>query len=239
MITIPELYSIGPFLLPLHTLLFILLGVLAALAVASICKRLDTPFQPWKDILLNGLITYLLVWKLSYLLLDPMTLISNPLRLILANGGVMGHILGAILALYVIYRSTKKESYSLFLFFDLFMYWLLITLSAYWLILRAYGLPTSLPWGLSYSGSVNAYHPIHIYQFLISALIFLYLHLKKLPFGQGKYTSSSFILLGIGLLTLSNLTFQVSSFLGLSISQWFYIFIALIGFSLMQLKRKG
>jgi hypothetical protein len=237
MFTIPEIYSIGPLLLPLRTLLFILIGILATFAVSSICKRLHTPFQTWKDILLNGLITYLIVWKLSYLLLDPMILLNNPIRLILANGGVIGHILGAALALFVIYRSAKKANYSLFMFFDLFMFWLLITLSVYWLIIRAYGLPTNLPWGIRFSDSSLAYHPIHIYQFLLSASIFLYLHLKKLPLGLGKYTTRSLLLLGIGLLLLSNLTLQLSSFLGLSILQWFYILLALTGFGLIQFKK--
>lgn len=241
MFTIPELYSLGPFLLPLHTLFFVLTGVLAIFFVASVCRRLDLPFQPWKDILLNGLITYILVWKLSYLLLDPMVIFSNPLKLLLANGGVIGHILGATLALFIIYRSAKKENYSLLLFFDLFMVWLLLTLSAYWLFLRAYGLPTTLPWGIYYGDSVEAYHPIHIYQFLISALLILYLYFKKISFGQGSYTSLSLILLGLGLLTLSNLTYQMNDYLGLSISQWLYILLSLIGFGVggIQSKTKG
>lgn len=240
MFTLPELYSFGPFLLPLHPILFFLIGILVTFFVAAICRRLDFLFQPWKEILLNGLITYFLVWKFSYLLLDPMVLISSPTRLLLADGGIIGHILGVTLALIIIYRSAKKEGYSLLLFFDLFMVWLLLTLSAYWLLLRAYGLPTNLPWGIQYGDSVEAYHPIHFYHFLLSSFLLLYLYVKKIPLGQGTYTNLSLIILGLGLLSLSNFAHQMNIYFGLSVSQWLYIMLSLIGFGLefMQSKTK-
>jgi hypothetical protein len=229
MFTIPELYSIGSFVLPLHTVILALIALAGFTFITYTCKKDDIPHKPWGEILFNGILTYLLVWKFSHILFDPLAVFNNLSLLILSNGGVWGHVIGGLATLFVIYRTAKKENYSLLLFADLFMYGLLITLTVYWLILRAYGLPTSMPWGISFIGSVTSYHPIHLYQFLLGALILLYLSTKKLSFGQGKYTGLSLFYLGIGLLAISNFSIKLHTLWGLEILQWGYIAISIVG----------
>lgn len=233
MFTVPELYSIGSLVLPLHTLLLVLIGVASYTFVKYICKKKDIPYKPLGDILFNGILTYLLVWKFSHILLDPFAVFNNLSLLILSNGGLWGHMLGGLATLFVIYRSAKKTNFSLLLFSDLFMYGLLLTFTVYWLVLRSYGLPTTMPWGINFSGSMAFYHPVHLYQFLLGAFILLYLSTQKLSFGQGRYAGLSLFYLGIGLLIISNFSIRIHTFWGLGVMQWGYILISTIGLLLM------
>jgi hypothetical protein len=233
MFTIPELYSIGSLVLPLHTLLLGLISVASFTFIKYTCKKKDLLHKTWTDILFNGVLTYLLVWKFSLILLDPFAVLNNLSLLILSNGGVWGHVIGGFVTLYVVYLSAKKANFPLLLFSDLFMYGLLITLTVYWLILRSYGLPTTMPWGIGFSGSMASYHPVNLYQFLLGAFILLYLSTKKLSFGQGRYTGLSLFYLGIGLLVNSNFTIKIHTFWGLGVIQWGYIAISLVGLLLM------
>jgi hypothetical protein len=236
MFTIPELYSIGPFILPLHYLILALLGFSVVYFISYKCKKEDIPYKPWSEILFNGILTYFLVWKFSFILTDPLALFNNLSLLILSNGGLVGQILGALASLFVVYRTSRKANYSLLLFSDVLMYWLLITLTIYWLLLRAYGLPTTLPWGIGFSDSITVYHPVHLYQFLLGTSILFYLSAKRLPFGQGKCAGLSLFFLGVGLLMISNFTINIYTLWGLGTLQWMYIVMSTLGLSLLYIK---
>lgn len=229
MLIIPEVISIGSFVLPLHYLLFTIIGYSATYFIYQKSKSLNVSHKTWLEILINGLIAYIVVWKFSFILFDPLSIIRNPSLILLGTGGFFGNILGIFIGLVVIVRSAKKVNYSYLLFVDLFMYWLLITLTVYWTIISSYGLPTNLTWGIGFENSVMKYHPIHWYTLLLGTSVLLYLKLKKVVFGRGEYASFSLFLFGLGLLFISNFSYQRNPFFGLFPLQWLYLSMIVIG----------
>jgi hypothetical protein len=226
---IPEVINLGPFIVPLHYILFAVIGYTTTYVIYLTSKALNTSHKTWLEILLNGLIAYIVVWKFSFILFNPLAIIQNPSLILLGSGGFLGNVLGILVGLIVLYRSAKKANYSYVLFVDLFMYWLILTLTVYWTIIPSLGSPTTLPWGIRFENSTMSYHPLHWYTLILGAFILLYLKMKKVRFGSGQYTSLSLLLFGLGLLFISNFSYQQNPFLGLSPLQWLYLSMAVIG----------
>lgn len=229
MFHIPEIINVGPFVLPLHYVLFAIIGYSATYFIYLKSKTLDVSHKTWLELLLNGLVAYVIVWKFSFILLDPLSIVKNPSMILFGTGGFFGNILGIIVGLVVVIRSAIKANYNYFLFFDFLMLWLLITLTVYWTITPSYGLPTTLPWGIGFENSTMVYHPIHWYTFLLGTLILLYLKKKKTRFDTGEYAGFSLFLFGLGLLLISNFSYQVELFFGFSLLQWLYLSMTIIG----------
>lgn len=183
MLIISEVISIGPFVLPLHYLLFTIIGYSATYFIYQKSKSLNVSHKTWLEILINGLIAYIVVWKFSFILFDPLSIIRNPSLILLGT----------------------------------------------WTIISSYGLPTNLTWGIGFENSVMKYHPIHWYTLLLGTSVLLYLKLKKVVFGRGEYASFSLFLFGLGLLFISNFSYQRNPFFGLFPLQWLYLSMIVIG----------
>ncbi|WP_025026434.1 prolipoprotein diacylglyceryl transferase family protein [Caldalkalibacillus mannanilyticus] len=239
MFTIPESIQVGPFVLPLPFLLLVMTALLSTYFIYRKCQHKDLTYKQWFDIVTSGIVAYLLVWKLSALLWDPMMLVRDPWMVLVQDGGVAGKIGGGVIGLYVLHLSTKKEKVSFLLTLDLFAYWLLITYTLYALLLPNYGYPTSLPWGVHFEGSQYAYHPVHWYSFIVGGLLLTYLHRQQSTFGTGEYTSYVLLLSGLGSLFISNFTFQSAFLLGLSMQQWMFMSMVLFGVGFRLAIKKG
>lgn len=230
MFNIPKVISLGPLIIPLPLLLLIIIGISMSYVVLYQNRNWKFTIEPWTEILLNGFVIYILIWKFSYILLDPLGILHQPKLLLLANGGLMGLILGALGSLIGMYYFARKKGFPFPLFLDLSTYWVLLSFTTYWLIVRSYGLPTSVPWGISFEESMVTYHPIHFYQALIGFSILLFLlKIKKISFGEGLFTGYSLLLTGLGLLFMSNFAFHSQVLSGLAPLQWFYLSLLLIG----------
>ncbi|GAA0375953.1 prolipoprotein diacylglyceryl transferase family protein [Bacillus horti] len=239
MFSIPELLSVGGLAIPLRTLILLLIGLALLFPVKWLCNKVSFPYLEWRDVWTNAIIGYLIVWKFSFVLVEPLILFQNPSAILYATGGTIGMVLGVLTALGMLLYSLKKRNLPIARFFDVFTVWLTATLTLYWVVQRTYGLPTQMPWGIpldeviiinpSAENIVN-YHPIFLYQFLLGTAILLYLLSLKDRFGSGVGTIHSLFLLGIGLLAISTAIYQpTSALLGLSSTQWIYLIISLLG----------
>lgn len=227
MFDIPNVISWGSFVIPINIITFGVIGYVTTFLVSVKGKSLAVNHQVWLDIFIKGLLFYLLVWKFSFILLDPFLVFKNPGVILIGNGGYIGSIIGIIVGLFVIFKAVKEKGIPFFLFLDLFLYWLLITLTIFWLVFPNYGHITTLPWGVSVENTAFTYHPVHVYRFLIGALTFLFL--KKIQLGTGTYSFKMLSVLGLGLLIISNFSFQRISILGLSEIQWLYLTMTSVG----------
>jgi hypothetical protein len=119
MFNIPEIISLGSFVVPLHYLLFVVIGYSATYFVRLKSRALDSHYKTRLEILLAGLFAYIIVWKLSFILFDPLSIIKNMSVIIYGSGGFTGNILGIIIGIIFTMRSAKKFNYSFLLFLDL------------------------------------------------------------------------------------------------------------------------
>lgn len=238
MFNIPEVILIGSFLIPIRYALFAVIGYLATYSVYTINKPFRESHKLWTNILVDGFIAYVLVWKFSVILTSPLSVINNPSMILLGSGGFLGSMLGILAGILVIWRSAQKKEYPYLLFFDFLMYWLVITLTVYWMMIPNYGLSSSLPWAIQFENSTLSYHPIHGYKFLLGGILLLYVHIKKLPVGRGMFGSHLLFFWGIGLLLISNLQYHTVKFFGLTSIQWLYVTMIIIGLLVLVLTNR-
>jgi hypothetical protein len=238
MFTIPEVLSIGSFVLPLHYILLAFLGYVSTYFVYLKNKKLGFSHEQWENVLLSGIVTYIMVWKFSLIIISPLSVFENPLLLLYGSGGFVGSILGIIAGTVTLIVKGRKGSYPFVLFLDLLMFWVIILLTAYWTLIPSYGSQTTLPWGVELGNSTLTYHPLHWYVFLMGSLLLSYLSFKKIAFGSGKYASLALFLFSLGLLFISNFSIKVGSYSLLTPIQWLYLCFSLTGFiSLITLNR--
>jgi hypothetical protein len=230
MFNIPEILSIGPFVIPLHILLLAILGYASTYFVYLQNKKLGVSHEQWENLLLSGIVTYIIVWKFSLIIISPLSVFENPLLLLYSSGGFIGNILGMIAGTMTIFVKGRKDNYPFILFLDLLMFWVIILLTAYWTLIPSYGSQTTLPWGVELGNSTLTYHPLHGYMFIMGSLLLVYLHLKKITLGSGQYASLSLFLFSLGLLFLSNFSIKLGSYTLLAPIQWLYLCLSLTGF---------
>lgn len=162
--------------------------------------------------------------------------IQNPLRYISSGYTFLGGFIGAILMIYLV-SVYKKVSL-----------WHLTDVSAAPLILAYgigrigcflvgddYGVPTSLPWGLSFPNgappTIQKVHPTQLYDSICMFVIFYFLwKLKDKENPTGWLTSVTFIVLGIQRFLMEFIRSTTSSFIeGLSQAQLISLALIFIG----------
>lgn len=121
--------------------------------------------------------------RVSYVLLNSSTFLSDPLRIVAiwVSPGLSfyGGLISGLIALYLV---TKKVKQRLGMVLDALAASLPIAITIGLLggLLdgAAFGLPTSLPWAVSYVGQTGMRHPIELYE--IASLILIMVLLKLL-----------------------------------------------------------
>lgn len=82
---------------------FLLAFVLYTVVEKFINKKISGWFE-------DAVFTYIIVWKLSYIVFQFPLFIKNPLSVLYFSGGVFGHMLGVIVALILFIRKMKKNN---------------------------------------------------------------------------------------------------------------------------------
>jgi len=103
--------QLGSLVLNMDLLIYLIAGVTSVLAV-----RLRSRGQSNKELLLsyawNTMIIWMIIWKGSLLLFDPMSVIRNPQTLLFFDGGTKGFWLATLVAIsYIGYRYKVKLGY--------------------------------------------------------------------------------------------------------------------------------
>lgn len=104
--------QLGPFLLNGSLVLNLLFGA-GGWIMLKLWGRIVTDRSETKtiaELLSNGFLLWLLIWKFSYLLIHPVEAVSKPMSLLYFDGGEAGGwIAGLVGGLYIWLRSRKKE----------------------------------------------------------------------------------------------------------------------------------
>ncbi|MFC0524998.1 hypothetical protein ACFFGV_15570 [Pontibacillus salicampi] len=125
--------ALGPFVLSAQSFTYILSVLLAMLWLYILQRKhaiVTTQFVPME--LAYACTAGVLIWKGSYIILHPIDVFANPLRLIYYNGGTLGIMLGLTSAIGMYYVILRKDSLSTTQLFQLTMSSLLFFVGVYW-----------------------------------------------------------------------------------------------------------
>lgn len=226
----PQPLQVGPFLLPLPWLVA-LLGIWIGAKVAERwVPSLAGKDGKWKERIVQSAVLFLLAWKWGPLLLDPVSLIQNPLSLLYSSGSTKGVWIAATVTGAYLWRSVRKEGIPLSSLLDAAAVTGLIAGIVYSLIFLRWGKVTHLPWGIQTEGGEQSYHPVHFYRALWLAGVFAGWWNRRSRCRPGETFAWIATASGIGLLFISYTDyFPTTSVLGLSRSQWLFALLAIAG----------
>ena len=151
---------------------------------AQFAKNLGTNGDAIENILLIGLLSGILSARIGFLLQNPSIITTNPLAIISLTPSMLDTSFGVLTAVIVMMILSQKKALPLWPTLDTLVPFLLLLFSgkhlADYASGTAFGVPTSLPWGVPLWNALR--HPVQIYVLLMTAgyLIWLMSFTKRL-----------------------------------------------------------
>lgn len=224
-----QILSLGPLQIPVNWLILFAGLLIAVFITEKIARKRNWEKEKWSDLLLILFLSFLIVYKFGWILFDLKRVIQNPGIIIWTSGSTSSLWLAFILSALVLIYKIKKERYPIYDFFELSWLTLTITLFLYYLFIMDYGKVTSFIFGVSLEGeSSYLYHPVNWYKAFWLALLLI------IRFGIWSKLDENHLMLlyvafGMGLLIISIFDVSMQLYFGLTVEQWFFLIIALIG----------
>jgi len=210
-----EVIRLGPLLIMVDWIILFFCGVCSFLWMKLQMKKELKNGEGMLNAIGNGVFIVFAIWKSSYLLFEPLSVLDHPFVLIYFSGGYRGWILGLLTAFLYLSWESKKQHISLASYFR-------------WL-------------GLGFLIANGLYHFIflmkepnpllHAADFLLSAILFWWIYMGK----SNDRAFQGWIWFGILQIFILFFHGQYPILLGLSREQWIYISVSILGF-LGQLK---
>jgi prolipoprotein diacylglyceryltransferase len=241
---VAEIISIGPFIIPARWLWWALGGMTGYAVMKHRLKKSGYADRPVMDMLLNGLLLAALLWKFSPLLFNPSLLWENPQGVLFMSGGTGASWLAAAAGTaYIAYQCWKLKE-APWLLPDLLAYGILSMVTVLGLLSWEYGAATALPWGISIEDPAFKYHPVNLYKVMVALPLLLWL-LRRKPgeLGSGYIFGDFLAFFGTGFLLVSLFKTPAVWLFGISLEQFFYLFLIGLGsflsIRLGKLRKKG
>ncbi|MHA0857228.1 hypothetical protein [Paenibacillus sp. CMAA1364] len=109
--------QLGPFILNFQILMLIIAAFTSYLAVKYRIGQLDVD-RIIIDKYVNAFILTIIIWKMSIIIFDPISVIEQPISLLYFNGGDKGLWLGLLTACIYLYIRSRKDGTSLMMNLD-------------------------------------------------------------------------------------------------------------------------
>lgn len=198
----------------------------------------------WENVLAGAILGVIIGGRLGFVLFyEPVYFLENPLKIFAVwEGGMASHggFIGVTIALLFTLRHRLRD---LLRIADVVVIaaalGLMIGRFGNFINQELYGIPTSLPWGISIPGVEGLRHPTPIYSMIQNGLIALlcFLHLRTYQDAPGRTTALFLMLYSIGRFTVEFYRVQdhgFTSFFGFALSrgQLLTIPVFLIGIAL-------
>ncbi|WP_261303854.1 prolipoprotein diacylglyceryl transferase family protein [Paenibacillus andongensis] len=233
----PDVLQIGPFQLQGRLLALLLACALGLWLIRRVTQRLlqDTQIviaKPIEDLIFNGAIIVLLIWKLGVIVMQPFLLWNNPLKLLMVSGSSTEIALGVLIACIYIYYQIRKHRIPLFLVLDVIAVGVTAAVFLFCALIPAYGLPTTVPWGIGVEGTASRFHPYHAYISLLLVPLLIWQHfieLRKKTLGQGVLLKYSLVYGGAAGMLASFFNAAKPTLLYLSTAQLLFLFMLILG----------
>lgn len=233
----PDVLQIGPLQLQGRLLALLLACALGLWLIRRVTQRLlnDTQIviaKPIEDLIFNSAIIVLLTWKLGVIVTQPSLLWNNPLKLLMVSGSSTEIALGVLIACMYMYYQIRKYRIPLFLVLDVFTLGVIAAVCVFCALIPAYGLPTTVPWGIGVEGTVSNFHPYHAYFSLLLVPLLIWQHViepRKKTLGQGVLLKYSLLYGGASGMLTSFFVASKPTIIYLSLAQLLFLFMLIIG----------
>ncbi|MDQ0902498.1 prolipoprotein diacylglyceryl transferase family protein [Paenibacillus sp. V4I7] len=233
----PDVLQIGPFQLQGRLLALLLACALGLWLIRRVSQRLlnhthTVTAKPIEDLIFNGAVIVLLTWKLGVIVTQPSLLWNNPLKLLMVSGSGTEIALGMLIACIYMYYQIRKNRIPLLLVLDVFALGITAAAFLYCVLIPAYGLPTTVPWGIGVEGTVSRFHPYHAYFSLLLVPLLIWQHLielRKKMLGQVVLLKYSLLFGGAAGMLASFFAAAKPTLLYLSSAQLLFLFMLIIG----------
>jgi prolipoprotein diacylglyceryltransferase len=221
-----DVWSIGPFLLQLHTISLMIMIAAALLLMIWRLRREGEKLDAWLDLFTSYIIIFLICYKFGFVLEDFSILWHSPKALIFMSGGSWnGWLLGVVGILVITYTRMQKKKISLSILLNV------------------------LPYGLSIGGfigcAIEVWFDRSMSYMLGTALLLgltIWLLMGSASLRKGSQCSHFLIGGGIGGMVVTlvdrTITDSLSLWLGLNPLQCIFIVMSFMGIWLLNIQRK-
>lgn len=120
-----ETLQLGRFTINAALLILLISGIFGYLVLKLRLKEKDDKYKVLSETIIDIIFVFALIWKLSYFVFHPLSVIHNPLSLLYFSGGLPGVLLAVALTGFYIYRLINKHSVSIWIYLDLLSTWFL------------------------------------------------------------------------------------------------------------------
>ncbi|BAD76366.1 hypothetical protein GK2081 [Geobacillus kaustophilus HTA426] len=175
-----DVIDVGPLLIRTSWLIWLVAGAGGYLFWRVVWTGSSEQRRCIQQLLIDGVFVYLVVWKISPVLMDPSLLWHNPLGVLYLPGGDRGVMLGAVTAAAVTIFRTYRQNIPMHLLVNSTIVVYLGAHFVYYLFERPYGPPLV--------HFLFALHPIHLYQLFLAAVVMLWTIWQRNPLERAEYT---------------------------------------------------
>lgn len=202
--------SIGFIQIPIKWI-FIGLGLFGAyVTIMFRMRRVEINKKELINIMFNALFYGFIVWKLSYVLFNPVYTFANPLGIVYFNGGQKGVLLGIITAvIYMLFQSSKQKVEKRIIF-DLYITGWLSGSLIYLIYL------------------VESNHFYYFGQILLAILLLTIIATKYNEIGNPKQLRNIILIYSLGQIFLDYQSYALPFFLGFTMIQVLFIVISIL-----------
>ncbi|MED4972150.1 hypothetical protein RA955_07245 [Geobacillus proteiniphilus] len=185
-----DVIAVGPFLIRTGWLIWLAAGAGGYLFWRVVWTGSDEQFRHIRQLLVDGVLIYWLVWKIYPLFTNPSLLWRNPLGVLYLPSGNRGVMLGVATAAIVTMFRAYRRNIPMHLLVNSVIVIYLGAHFVYYLFERRYGSALNHGW--------FAFHPIHLYQLFLAAAVMLWTVWLRNPLERVKYAYLFLTIWGIG-----------------------------------------
>ncbi len=142
-----ETWTWGPFILQ-KSMLIVIAAVAAGYVISRLRFKASSVGGTFGAIILNALLMWVLSWKLSILVFDPGSVLSNPMSLLYFSGGDKGVWLATLLSGIYVWLSAKKAKLNAAVYMDSVLVSIIGGYAVYAALMLVAGEESRLTWGL-------------------------------------------------------------------------------------------
>lgn len=138
----------GPFVIQ-KSMLFVIAAVAVGLGIGRLRLKGTAMGAAFSSIGLNAIVIWVISWKLSVLLFEPRSVLTNPMSLLYYNGGNRGIWVAVLLSCLYLWYAVRKERMDKVLYIDSLLVSLIGGYAVYGAIIFIAGEVDRLTWGVT------------------------------------------------------------------------------------------
>jgi hypothetical protein len=129
-----EVIQFNGFLIRVQWLILAFSGIFGYIILRLRLNKMESTNKIVQETIIDSLLLTVVIWKLSFILFNPVKFINNPISLIFFNGGRRGFLLALTIAMAYLIYSSGKQGISVWIYAESIGVWYLAGTLPYYLI---------------------------------------------------------------------------------------------------------